>query len=735
MKILRSLITLVLVGQLAAVQVLGATYYVSPTGSSSGDGTTGNPWDFDTAEAAVAPGDMVKLKNGTYSWTLEPYTSGTSGNPITWEADTGAYPIIDGGNTRDNCISISDSTFLKWNTFRGIVLQRGRVRGILMQKVQDLKFENMIVRSNGTTMATSGAQGIMMPWGTNIVFNTVTSIWNGNWALGNTKEQSGFYFYYNCTNVTITNSVAMYNPSEGVGWRAEGASQVLRNNRVVNSLISGNGRQGILTFRTDGLLLEGNNIWSNGATGIQLETETTNVFVRGNTISSNAWIGEGYESGIWLDETISSVVESNVISGEYRPLLASQVHYNIWRRNILVNNKAQLSAANDNYIGLSGGGRGIHWSGSEYPSPVPDGTKTNYFVHNVLHNNGLAGFWRGGYYINFSYPSIDDNAWVNNIISENAGRHEMHMVDTDAFARCDFNLYWNSGRAARFSYGGTLSTEVLYNLPGWRTATGGWDLNSIEQNPEFADAAGWDFNLTSYSPAIDAGGWLTTIRTSGSGTTIPVNDPNYFTAGNAFLGVAGDVIQLEGDGTEAVVLAVDRANRTLTVDTPLTFTAGQGVAYDYSGSAPDIGAFEYLGYEPPVPIKVRIQVVNGTAYDNGAAGKFRIYRTGSTSGAMDVDFTVSGTAVAGTDYNSLGTGATILDGQSTVDVDVTTIRNTAYTGPQTVIVTLTAADGGELEPPTSGTVTIVDFDSPYVDGADRRFEPGPTPILNRRGRM
>src|SRR5206468_12234949 len=45
-------------------------HYVAPTGSASGDGTLGNPWDLQTAlnqPASVQPGDCIWLRGGTYS--------------------------------------------------------------------------------------------------------------------------------------------------------------------------------------------------------------------------------------------------------------------------------------------------------------------------------------------------------------------------------------------------------------------------------------------------------------------------------------------------------------------------------------------------------------------------------------------------------------------------------------------------------------------------------------------
>ncbi|MEK7061424.1 MAG: hypothetical protein AAB954_02070, partial [Patescibacteria group bacterium] len=49
---------------------ISAQYYVSPTGSASGNGSLENPWDLQTAlnhPAVVHPGDTIWLRGGTYT--------------------------------------------------------------------------------------------------------------------------------------------------------------------------------------------------------------------------------------------------------------------------------------------------------------------------------------------------------------------------------------------------------------------------------------------------------------------------------------------------------------------------------------------------------------------------------------------------------------------------------------------------------------------------------------------
>ena len=106
-----------------------------------------------------------------------------------------------------------------------------------------------------------------------------------------------------------------------------------------------------------------------------------------------------------------------------------------------------------------------------------------------------------------------------------------------------------------------------------------------------------DFTLQPVSSCIDSGAFLTKTKGSGKGTVIQVEDAHYFMDGWGMeeMGVFGDVIQLEGQTQRAGITDVDYRNNIITVDQSLTWDDNQGIGLAYSGSSPDIGAFEYDG--------------------------------------------------------------------------------------------------------------------------------------------
>lgn len=126
----------------------------------------------------------------------------------------------------------------------------------------------------------------------------------------------------------------------------------------------------------------------------------------------------------------------------------------------------------------------------------------------------------------------------------------------------------------------------------------------------------------------------------------------------------------------------------------------------------DIGAYEYTsgGTTPTVTI-----TAGGNATEGGSAGSFVVTRSGSTSGALTVNFTISGssTATETTDYSSIGTSVVIADGQPSATITITAVDDTAIEGTETVILNL-AAGSYTIANPSTATVNINDNDAASI---------------------
>ncbi|MEA5549740.1 Calx-beta domain-containing protein [Anabaena cylindrica UHCC 0172] len=95
-------------------------------------------------------------------------------------------------------------------------------------------------------------------------------------------------------------------------------------------------------------------------------------------------------------------------------------------------------------------------------------------------------------------------------------------------------------------------------------------------------------------------------------------------------------------------------------------------------------------------------------------GKFTLTRTGDLSSSPTVNYTVTGTATNGTDYNQLNGSATFASGSSTAIIDLTVINDPILEAKETVIVTLASSANYTLGTAQTATVNIVDNDKPTV---------------------
>jgi hypothetical protein len=105
-------------------------------------------------------------------------------------------------------------------------------------------------------------------------------------------------------------------------------------------------------------------------------------------------------------------------------------------------------------------------------------------------------------------------------------------------------------------------------------------------------------------------------------------------------------------------------------------------------------------------------VVSVTASDAAASetgpdfGTFRLARTGSTTDSLTVTYTLTGTAVNGTDYQVIPLTVTFLAGQATADVFVIPTLDGTTEGAETATLTLTDGATYDLGAPATATATI-----------------------------
>lgn len=112
----------------------------------------------------------------------------------------------------------------------------------------------------------------------------------------------------------------------------------------------------------------------------------------------------------------------------------------------------------------------------------------------------------------------------------------------------------------------------------------------------------------------------------------------------------------------------------------------------------------------PVGSVVSVSATDHNAGESGDAGTLTFKRTGmdGTSAPLTVNYTVSGTATEGSDYQSIGETVTIPAGQSSVTKTITVLDDNNLEGKERAIVRLSSAPAYTIGWPGNSTVFIAD---------------------------
>jgi hypothetical protein len=202
------------------------------------------------------------------------------------------------------------------------------------------------------------------------------------------------------------------------------------------------------------------------------------------------------------------------------------------------------------------------------------------------------------------------------------------------------------------------------------------------------------YRVTRTGPTTDPLTVLFTMSgTSGSGDYVSFGTSVEIPAGATFVDLTLTPVD------DAVVEAAETAI--------LTLAAGAG----YRVASPSVATVTITDNEPTVSIAA----TRGTTGEGQTQpGVFTITRAGSLSGALSVPITISGTATAGVDYETVSTTVVIPDGQASAAVLITPLQDTLGEALETVTARLASSTAYTLNPSrTSATVSIAD-DEPLI---------------------
>lgn len=224
------------------------------------------------------------------------------------------------------------------------------------------------------------------------------------------------------------------------------------------------------------------------------------------------------------------------------------------------------------------------------------------------------------------------------------------------------------------------------------------ELNTGSGNePASGSAAGPVFQITR-----PASGTALTLNYTISGTA---------TSGLDFTALPGTLAFATGDSSLTLTVSM-LADTALEDAESVTLTLQPGSGYTLlAGQNHSATAWIYDADQP----MVEVNAADGTSSltvpftETSASEDFFISRRGSTTADLVVNYTMSGTAVEGTDYTALSGTVTIPAGSTGAYVNVVPVNDTTPEGTETIVMTLTSGSYGVRV--GSATLLLGDNDS------------------------
>ncbi len=275
-----------------------------------------------------------------------------------------------------------------------------------------------------------------------------------------------------------------------------------------------------------------------------------------------------------------------------------------------------------------------------------------------------------------------------------------------------------------------------------RTDSSGF-LSQDNKGIEAVTVIGDDFYFTTeYAPSSPASSWkLWRVANTGSGTVTGVTPTSLFSVSTLISGIATDISGLTTDGNELWFLSdeSDRIIRATTGGSLITHYAlpttggfawnqpeGIELFYDTADNIMRLivtgevnggaGVDFWLFKVPTVTIVANDASASETCTDPGT---FRVTRSAaSTAASLGVTYTISGSAINGTDYSTLTSPATIAASSLSTLVTVTPISATPGESSETVTLTFPAHADYLVRGANSDTVTIYEGDTYSWDAED-----------------
>jgi chitodextrinase len=522
----------------------GATYYVSPTGSDSANGSQSTPWlTIQHAASTVTAGATVYVEGGTYHQSVNFTTSGTATAPITFESYPGQTAIIDGSSGVTCCGSsgllglINIQSALSYVTIEGFTVRNFTTSnenympvGILYEgSGTGVQILNNIVYNITTTAGANGNAGGIMIYGTSQTPITQLVV-SGNEVYDlQTGQSESMTFAGNVTHFQATNNLIHDNYNIGLDLAGYWGHGPVGYDQPMYGEVSGNTIYNISGIVSAG---EGDNynadgIYCDGCAYVTIERNVIMQADYGVEVDSECQVCQSNGTE-WTgaNDTGTAATSDYPCYGEY-----------VTVRNNIVQNSNATGMSIGGYAAMTSGQANQNGGGSTFHAA---------FVNNTLYNNatqpqGNGGGQTGEFEMQYQLGSSQDNYFENNIVY--AGTYNVwlynYVAATGSYTGAPATFNWNLYDSVE---GFVKGTSILWrdassytSFSNWQSSSGE-DANSLNINPEFESLTSTPpdlYTLTS-SPAVGAGG--TSLACSAGWCDPNGNSPNSIYGSTDFLG-------------------------------------------------------------------------------------------------------------------------------------------------------------------------------------------------------
>ena len=307
---------------------VGATYYVSLTGSDGNPGSLSQPFaTINHGVSLLKPGDTLYIRGGTYAETLnDTIPSGTSWSaPITVASYPGETAIIKPTSPPSDAIIYFD--FQSYVILKNLVVDGGglSVSGIdgikITYQTLQVKFSNHI-RLQGCEIRNASENGILITTypsnNEQVDYNEILGSLIHNNGYNASNGISGHGIYIASSHNLIDGDDSYNNAGYGIHlYEADThdplfvQSNIVRNCKVHNNSNGPDSSGGIVIATGDNNLVYNNVVYNNTLSrqgGIQIYNNVNTTSVWNNTIYDNGFYGIDNQSG-----STNSVIENNII--------------------------------------------------------------------------------------------------------------------------------------------------------------------------------------------------------------------------------------------------------------------------------------------------------------------------------------------------------------------------------------------------------------------------------------